>query len=71
MLEHVGDSPQCAKQGRAWMIPVEDGDKSKEVKTDRNVAFGDLVQGIAPAWADIAVQQSSAWCWSEDGQQLQ
>lgn len=38
------------------MISVEDGDKSKEVKTDRNVVFRDLVQGIAPAQADIAVQ---------------
>lgn len=56
MLGHVCDSPQRAEQGRAWMIPVEDGDKSKEVKTDRNVAFRDLVQGIALAWAYLAAQ---------------
>lgn len=56
MLERVCDSPQCVKQGGAWMISVEDGDKSKEVKTDRNVVFGDSVQGIALAWADLAVQ---------------
>lgn len=56
MLEHVCDSPECVKQGRAWMISVEDGDKTEEVKTDRNVAAGDSVQGIALAWADLAVQ---------------
>lgn len=38
------------------MISVEDGDKSKEVKADRNAAFGDSVQGIVIARADLAVQ---------------
>jgi len=37
------------------MISVEDGDKSKEVKADRNAASGDSVQGAALARADLAV----------------
>lgn len=35
---------------------MEDGDKSKEVKADRNAAFGDSVQGLVTAQADLAVQ---------------
>lgn len=35
---------------------MEDGDKSEEVKADRNVAFEDSVQGIILAWTDLTVQ---------------
>lgn len=37
---------------------MEDGDKSKEVKADGNVAFGDSVQGVVPARADLAAQEA-------------
>lgn len=49
------------------MISLEDGDKTKEVKADRNVAFGDLVQGIVLARADLAAQYAVLGGWARTG----